>query len=179
MILVAYIEGEGNHFDAGMRLTEFLLDGKQRRFASLNKDKLAGFLLGNLAAQFAADAASRTRHHHHRPANQPRDTLFVQRNRIPAQQILRINPPQMAHRNVPVEQLRHGRKNVVVQTESIHAGHQLLDRGGLGPRHGDDDFLQAEIARDRGEVPARAHDRLSMHRAADLGVVVVDQTHHL
>ena len=70
---------------------------------------------------------------------------MIESHRFTPQQIFRIHPPQMAYRDLPVQQLRDGGKDIMVDAQDVDLLDQALDHCWFGRGHSDDDFLQVQF----------------------------------
>ena len=144
-LLIANAGSTSNQLDVAMRTNQLLLDGKEGWLVSFHQNQLGRILFGNLPAQLTANASARAGDHDHPSLDQRFDSFMIESHRFTPQQIFRIHPPQMAYRDLPVQQLRDGGKDIMVDAQDVDLLDQALDHCRFGRGHSDDDFLQFQF----------------------------------
>ena len=144
-LLIANAGSTSNQLDVSMRTNQLLLDGKEGWLVSFHQNQLGRILFGNLPAQLTANTSARAGDHDHPSLDQRFDSFMIESHRFTPQQIFRIHPPQMAYRDLPVQQLRDGGKDIMVDAQDVDLLDQALDHCWFGRGHSDDDFLQFQF----------------------------------
>ena len=178
-LCVAHGGDQHHKLQVRMVLQQLLLDIISVIFINIHNDQPRRFMRGNLAAQLASDGAAAPRDHDHLVLHITQDGIQVHADGFPAQQILHLHVPQLAHAHLAVDQLVHARKGTQLTVGFLTDIQDIPDhRTGRG-RDRDEDLVDiVKVGGFDDLVPAANHLDALDELAPFLPVVVDDAADH-
>ena len=152
---------------------QIVLKKKQSRFTLIQTDQALGIIVQNLTAQFRANGARCARNQHHAPFDFPADRVQADLDRLAAQQIFQTHFTELAHGDLPSNDVLEGRNRpechfclIADLDESAHL------RAGRR-RYGDEYFLRRLRPQNSRQLIDRAENGNVMNAHAVLRFVII------
>jgi hypothetical protein len=178
-IAITDIANDGDELQLRVRAPELLFDLVYLVLAASKQVKLAHFESAQLAANLAPDRSTGSGHHHAPTRQLSSNSLLVELNRFPAQQVIRVNLPDLVEMDRSLDDLDEPgdnlERNTRVTTRRDHAPHKIPRAG----RDSNNRFINRLSGNDLGQLVALAENRDAVDGLPLQRSVVIEKAHDL
>ncbi len=151
------------------------VDAVQRVFTVVDHDQFYRVQAGNLTAQLGTDGAAAAGDHHALAGQSFTNGLPVQRNRLPAQEVIDRHPLEHADPRRAVAEILQGRQGAELDFALLADFHDALHLLVVGRGHRDDHQFDLEFGTDGGQAVDAAKHRNAVHVGTPQALVIVQE----